>query len=280
MPSITYWYFTGAAIVLWATLALLVSQLNHVPAFLLLAVALLVGGSLSLFQRRAWQFEWRTLLLGLGGIFGYHFLLIMALRLSNPVEANLINYLWPLLIVLLSPVFFSDFRLTVRHLLGGLLGFIGVFLLIASDTALSLDSQNGLGYLLALAAAFTWAVYSLLSKRMTGLSTATIGLFCLLSGAMALVCHFVFETRVSLVVNDWLFLLGLGLGPMGLAFYAWDAGLKRGDPRVIGTLSYLTPLLSTLLLLGFGDNLFEIHLLIALCLIVGGAFISSYRWPR
>jgi drug/metabolite transporter (DMT)-like permease len=280
MPSISYWYFTGAAIVLWATLALLVSQLNHVPPFLLLAVALLVGGSLSLFQRRAWQFEWRTLLLGLGGIFGYHFLLIMALRLSSPVEANLINYLWPLLIVLLSPVFFSDFRLTMRHLLGGLLGFIGVFLLIASDSALSLDSQNGLGYLLALAAAFTWAVYSLLSKRMTGLSTATIGLFCLLSGALALACHFVFETHVSLVVNDWLFLLGLGLGPMGLAFYAWDAGLKRGDPRVIGTLSYLTPLLSTLLLLSFGDSLFEIHLLAALCLIVGGAFISSYRWPR
>lgn len=270
-----YLIFTTAAIVLWATLAVLVSRLAHVPPFFLLSVTLLVGGALSIAQYAKWQFEWRTLAFGVTGIFGYHFLLIMALRLANPVEANLINYLWPLLIVVLSPVILRGFSVTVLHMLGASMGFSGVYLLMGKPEALDPSGTTLWGYLMALSAAVVWACYSLISKRLAAVRTATVGLYCLISGALALIIHLMIEDRVSVATGDWWHLMALGLGPMGAAFYAWDAGLKRGDPRVIGTLSYLTPLLSTLLLLWVGNRSMETHVLAAMVLIVGGAFVST-----
>jgi len=272
-----YLFFSGLAIFLWATLALMVTQLSHLPPFLMLAITLIIGGSLSLPQYRQWQLDWRLLLFGIGGIFGYHFLLFMALRLAEPIEANLINYLWPLLIVLLTPLFLSGFRLSARHVGGGLLGFTGVYLLVNGPGAIHFSSHAWLGYSLAFAAAFFWASYSLLSKRFTGMRTATVGLFCLLGGLLCLGVHALIEPSTVIHSRDWYFLIALGLGPMGIAFYAWDAGLKKGDPRVIGTLSYLTPLMSTGLLFLFTPRPFAWHLVVALLLIVGGAFVGSYR---
>jgi drug/metabolite transporter (DMT)-like permease len=69
----------------------------------------------------------------------------------------------------------------------------------------------------------------------------------------------------------------MGLGPMGVAFYLWDAALKKGDPRHIGVLSYLTPLGSSLLLLWVLDRAFNVLLLCAIVCIVGAGWWSSYR---
>lgn len=275
-----YFFYTGMAIALWATFASLVSEVSHMPPFFILAITLGIGGCLSIARYRQWQLSWRLLLFGVAGIFGYHFLLVMAFRLAPPVEANLINYLWPLLIVLLSPLILPGFRLAWTHWLGGGLGFSGLVVLVGDWQTLHFNGADFLGYLLALAAALVWASYSLISKRLKSMSTATIGLFCLLSGAIALLMHWGLEPNVSLSSGDWWRLLALGLGPMGMAFYCWDAGLKKGDPRIIGTLSYLTPLLSTLLLLVISRRGFEWPVFIALVLIVGGAFVSSYRLSR
>jgi drug/metabolite transporter (DMT)-like permease len=72
------------------------------------------------------------------------------------------------------------------------------------------------------------------------------------------------------------FLLLLGLGPMGAAFYLWDRALKDGDPRVVGTLAYLTPLLSTVLVATFGGGRLGSTSLGAMGLIVGGAVVGTW----
>ena len=275
-----YLFFASLAILLWSTLAVLVTQLDHLPPFLLLAITLTIGGSLSIFRFRQWQLDWKLIVFGIAGIFGYHFLLFMALRLAAPVEANLINYLWPLLIVLLSPIYLSGFHLTSQHFIGGVMGFSGVYLLVNGPSTMELSSDSWLGYLLAFSAAIFWASYSLLSKRFSRMRTATVGLFCILGGILAFAAHCLTEPQTNIETQDWLYLTALGLGPMGIAFYAWDKGLKTGDPRTIGTLSYFTPLLSTFLLLLFGDQDFQYHLIVALVLIVGGALIGSFRFKR
>src|SRR5688500_11680258 len=94
-----------AAILLWSALAYLALKLSHVPPFLLVGSALAIGSLCSVHKISQWRVSYRTLLLGIYGIFGFHFCLFLALRYAPPVEANLINYLWPLLIVVLSPVF-------------------------------------------------------------------------------------------------------------------------------------------------------------------------------
>jgi len=264
-----------AAIALWSTLALLGTRLRAVPPFLLVGVALLLG---SVFGLRGGFGRARpaVLLLGVYGLFAYHFCLFMALRLAPPVEANLVNYLWPLLIVVLSPALLPGTRLTARHVAGALLGFAGAALLVARG---GLGGGGALlGYGLAALAALIWSTYSLLTKRVGDFPTSTVATFCLASGLLSLGCHALLEPRYWPSGAEWPALLLMGLGPMGAAFYLWDRAMKAGDPRSIGTLAYLTPLASTVLLAVFGGGSLGVTTLVAGGLIVGGAVLGS--WPR
>ena len=266
-----------AAICLWGALALLSLRLVAVPPFMLVGIALTIGGLCGLPSWRNWRVPFKTLLLGCYGLFGYHFCLFLALRYAPPLEANLINYLWPLLIVLLSPVILPNMRLAARHWLGGALGLAGTVLIVLSKGTLTLEASHALGYALAAVAAFMWSSYSLLTRRVPPFATGAIGGFCLVSGILALVAHAVLEPAYRPDTAEWCWLVLLGMGPMGAAFYLWDAALKRGDTRAIGTLAYLTPLLSTTMLAVFGGGRFGVHAALALVLILGGAALGNSR---
>jgi drug/metabolite transporter (DMT)-like permease len=265
------------AIALWATLATLGVSLSHVPPFLLTGLALLIGSivalPLSRFDFRQWRVPPATLALGIYGLFGYHFLLFTAFRHAPPVEANLVNYLWPLGIVVMAPLFLPGVRLGLVHVLAALLGFGGAALVILGGR--SLTGGFAWGYLPALGAAFVWASYSLMTKRVRPFPTAAIGLFGLVSGVLSLVCHALMEPAVSLSSRDWGLITLMGLGPLGAAFFLWDAALKRGDARHIGLLSFLTPLLSTLLLLAVRGERPSATVGIAAAMIVGGAVLGT-----
>ena len=269
--------FAGAAILLWGSLALLSSGLGHLPPLLTAGIALSIGGALGLARVRDWRVPLGTFLIGVGGIFGYHALLFTAFRLAPVLEANLVNYLWPLLIVVLSPVLLKGYTLRPHHVLGAVMGLAGAAIIVTGG---SLHPQTASipGYLLAAAAALIWAVYSLLTKRVLVLSSGAVGGFCLASGALSLLL-FLLQTGPQgftvIRAPDWPILVLLGVGPMGAAFFLWDAALKRGDPRVIGSLSYLTPLLSTLALVMGGGKPLSLIAGAAMALIVAGAVVGS-----
>jgi drug/metabolite transporter (DMT)-like permease len=266
------------AIALWAGLASLGLALKHLPPFLLTGIALVIGSVPAWPLVRQWKVPPATLALGVCGLFGYHFLLFIALRVAPAVEANLVNYLWPLFIVVLAPVFLPGLSLRPGHLLGALLGFSG-----AAVAILGAGSASGTwswGYLPALGAAFLWASYSLLTRRVTPFPTAAIGLFGLVSGVLSLACHAVLETTVVPSARDGLLLLVMGLGPLGAAFFLWDRALKLGDARQIGVLSYLTPLLSTALLLIVTGRGLSWNIAAAAALIVGGAVLGTRNRER
>ena len=273
------------AIALWGTLAALGVALAHVPPFLLTGLALCVGGLLALplsrFEVSRWRVPLPTLALGVGGLFGFHFLPFMALRLAPPVQANLINYLWPLFMVLLSPWLLPGMRLQAVHIAAALLGFAGAALVILGDPAGAGQQAGGWswGYLLALLSALVWASYSLLTRRVPHFPTAAIGGFALLSGLLSLVCHALLEPAVALTGRDMLLIGALGLGPMGAAFFLWDMALKRGDTRQIGILSYLTPLASTGMLVLVGDRAFTWNIGLAALMIVGAALLGTRAKP-
>lgn len=196
----------------------------------------------------------------------------MALRNAPPVQANLVNYLWPLGMVVLAPLFLPGIPLRARHVLAALLGFAGAGLAITGGQAL----QGGLtwGYGAALASAFVWASYSLLTQRVPPFPTAAIGLFAAVSGLLSLGCHALLEAPVSPAPQDWLWLALMGLGPLGAAFFLWDAALKRGNAQQIGLLSFLTPLLSTLLLLWSSGQAISLSVAGAATLIIGAAWLG------
>lgn len=273
------------AIALWSTLALLTAATGKVPPFLLTALTFGIGGLVGLFAAlrgpglkvllqppSAW-------LHGIGGLFGYHFLYFTALKLAPPAEAGLINYLWPLLIVLLSATL-PGHRLRAPHVLGALLGLSGVILILAGK-GLG-DGLNGFsahalpGYLAAFAAAFIWAAYSVTSRRFGRVPTEAVAGFCLGTAALSFLCHLMIEPPIwPDGLGEWLAVAALGIGPVGAAFYAWDVGMKRGDVRFLGVASYAAPALSTLLLVlsGFAEATWS--LAIACLLIVGGAGMAA-----
>lgn len=270
------------AIVIWASLAGLGVALAHVPPFLLTGLGLLVGSLIALplsrFDWRQWRVPPKTLAVGVYGLFGFHFLLFIALRHAPPVQANLVNYLWPLGIVVMAPLFVPGVALTSRHVFAALLGFAGAALAILGGRATDPNAPLwAWGYIPALMSAFIWASYSLLTQRVKAFPTAAVGSFALVSGLLALLCHAWLEPSTELSAKDWALIALLGLGPLGGSFFMWDAALKRGDARQIGVLSFLTPLLSTLVLLVLAREIPGWPVGLAAAMIVGAAVIATRR---
>jgi drug/metabolite transporter (DMT)-like permease len=272
-----------AAIALWGTLAPLGVQLAHIPPFLLTGLGLLVGSVIALplsqFRLSRWKVPLPTLLVGIYGLFGFHFLLFMALRTAPAVEANLINYLWPLGMVVMAPLFLQGVRLHTRHIVAALIGFCGAAIAIlgrggSGSSGFAADGFQT-GYVIALASAFVWASYSLLTRRLPRFATSAVGTFAAASGLLSLVCHAWLEPSVALSPQDWLLIGILGLGPLGGAFFLWDAAIKIGDTRRIGLLAFATPILSTVLLLLSTQQALQWNVAIAAALVVGAAWWGS-----
>ena len=269
------------AVLLWALLALFTVGSAPVPPLLLNALCFAIGGTLGLIWTAAtgelpWlrQVPLGVYLFGTAGLFGYHALYFSALRLAPAAEAGLIAYLWPLLIVLFSGLLPGE-RLRPGHLVGALFGFAGAALIVTGGTA-GFRTEYMPGYLLALGCALTWSTYSVVSRRFSAAPTASVAVFCLGTALLSGLLHLAFETTVwPEDAAGWLAVTALGLGPVGLAFYVWDIGVKRGDIQLLGTSSYAAPLLSTLLLVVTGIAAPSWTLAIAAVLITVGALIAS-----
>lgn len=274
------------AILLWSSLAVLTAVSGTLPPFQLLALSFAVGGvfgSLLIRRRGSLRQGLRQPLPALAlaslALFGYHALYFYALKRAPVIEANLINYTWPLLIVVFAAVLAGQ---TVRgyQWFGTLLGFLAAALVVTRGETISLEARFLSGYAAALGAALIWAAYSVLNRRYSEVpSTAIVGP-CLITALAGGIAHLLFEQTVSLSWTQWLIVLGMGLGPVGGAFWLWDSGTKRGDLVLLGSLSYSAPLLSTALLVLFGQSRFHWSQLVALACLIVGAALSSYRSVR
>lgn len=270
-----------SAILMWSLLALFTAASGTMPPFQLSAICFAIGSlpgivvlalkpeRLALLKQPA-----KVWIVGIAGLFGYHFLYFTALRNAPAVEASLIAYLWPLLIVVGSALLPGE-RLRWYHVLGALLGLFGTILIVARD-GIEFDDAYMLGYGAALACAFTWAAYSLLSRRFDAVSTDVVTAFCIATSILSLLCHLGLEQTVwPETASQWLAIAGLGLLPVGAAFYAWDYGVKNGDIQLLGVASYAAPVLSTLILVLFGFAEPSWRVALACLFVTGGAVLAA-----
>jgi drug/metabolite transporter (DMT)-like permease len=271
-----------SAVAMWALLALLTDASGEVPPFLLSAITFAIGTLVGLAARllaparpQPAQIPPVVWLIGIAGLFGYHFFYFTALRSAPAVEASLIAYLWPLLIVLGSALMPGE-RLRWHHVAGALLGLAGTALIVTGGGGVTFDPQYLFGYAMAGLCAVIWSAYSLLSRRFPAVPTGVVTWFCAATSVLSLVCHLLLEeTVLPAGAGQWLAVLGLGLMPVGAAFYAWDHGVKRGNIQVLGAASYAAPLLSTLILIAAGFAEPTLRILAACVLITGGAVLAA-----
>ncbi len=280
----------AGAIALWSTLALATTAAGPVPPFQMTAMAFALAFALALAK---WLVRRESILahlrlpmavwvIGIGGLLGYHVCYFAALAWAPPVEANLINYLWPLLIVVFSGWLPGE-RLGWWHIAGAASGLAGTALVVgaAGGGIAGWRAEYAAGYAAALAAALAWSGYSVLSRRWGTIATDAVGGFCGATALLALGLHLAFERFYLPQGDEWLAILALGLGPVGVAFYLWDYGVKHGDIKALGAMSYATPLVSTALLVVFGRAEASVTLMLATVLIVGGAALAARDlWRR
>ncbi|WP_372596892.1 DMT family transporter [Amphritea sp.] len=273
----------SVSIFLWGTLALLTRLTEgRIPPFQLMAMTFALAfllmslnwwrqGHLGLRHLRQPKLAW---FLGVGGYFGYHFCYFLAMTKAPAVSVSLIAYLWPLLIVLFASLLPGE-NLLKRHLLGAVLALYGCWLLIGEGSD-GFNPHYLSGYLLALSCAFIWSGYSVLSRLVKQVSTDAAGWFCGITALLALICHRLWETTVwPESAMQWTGVIGLGLGPVGIAFFTWDYGIKHGNLQLLGVLAYSAPLISALLLVMTGLAKADLNLMLACLAIVCGSLIAG-----
>jgi drug/metabolite transporter (DMT)-like permease len=269
----------SSAILMWSLLALFTIGSAPVPPLMLNAICFGIGGMIGLVWTARNGFgvlrgiSWKVYAFGAAGLFGYHFLYFTAFRLSPTAETGLIAYLWPLFIVLMSGLLPGE-RLRAPHVIGALIAFAGAAMIVLGRQTGAAGSALGLA--LAFVCAVTWAGYSVLSRRLGAVPTESVTIFCLATAVLSLVSHLALEETVWPVgAMGWAAVLGLGIGPVGAAFFTWDVGMKRGDIQLLGVASYAAPLLSTLALVAAGIAKPTWTIALAAVLITAGAALAA-----
>ncbi|WP_224824896.1 DMT family transporter [Cognatishimia sp. MH4019] len=270
------------AILLWSMLALFTEGSRPVPPLLLNALCFTVGGVIGLIwlvtkgnPKRLKAVPLGVYVFGTAGLFGYHFLYFSALRMAPPAQAGLIAYLWPLLIVLFSGLLPGE-SLRTGHVIGALIGLCGAAVILFADGIGAVDQAALPGYGLALLCALTWSGYSVFSRRLGDTPTESVAVFCVTTALLSALAHLALEPTIwPDDAGSWLSVIALGLGPVGLAFYVWDIGVKRGNIQLLGVASYAAPLLSTLILVMAGVAEPTLSLALAAALITGGAILAA-----
>lgn len=267
------------AILLWSSAASLITALNDIPPIELLALSHLFGffyvGFYRFYKNKSlkpfFSASIKNYLIGLLGVSFAILLYYIGMRNAPPLEANLLNYLWPILIVLISALV-NKKRLSKKITLSVSMGFIGAFLLISKDSGLSFDIQSG--HIMAFTGAVLWAYFCVISKKIN-LNQDHMVLIFALSSIILLIASALFEDMAmpSTLVDYILLIL---LGTLATAYIFWNYAMKHGDADVIAVYAYIIPFFSNILLIAFGLAETSPRIYLAMTFIFGGIIVISF----
>ena len=168
----------SSAIMMWSLLALFTSTTHGIPPFQLLFLTFSIAAGFGLLFiiiknkniLKTFRLPIKVWVIGVGGLFGYHFFYFTALANAPVEDASLIAYLWPLLIVLLSSLTLGE-KLHWFHITGAFSALFGALILLGGTGDFSFSAQYGFGYAMALISALIWSTYSVLNRTISHVPT-------------------------------------------------------------------------------------------------------------
>ena len=269
------------AVAFWGTSSLVIVFLGDVPAgALLLATHAIGAAALSVLavarhsptRTPSIRITPRFVGVALLGTLVYQTCYVNGLRLAPAGEANLLNYLWPTFTAALAVPLRGE-HLSKRVSVALLAGLAGSAVLVGGLAAGEYP-QRYLGYTLAFGGAVAWGAYSNLIARLPG-SAVDHQRCILVIGALAFLPVAALEGFGSLGLHDVAGVAFLGIGSVALAAVCWQSAMARGPVGLVASAAYVTPLLSTLMLVVLAGQPADWRLGAGLLLVLIAGVLSS-----
>ncbi len=210
--------------------------------------------------------------LGVLGSFVYYVLLYGAFGIAKAQEVFVINYLWPVLIVIFA-VFILKEPLTLLKIISFLLSFIGVVVIVTKGNITSIVFSNLKGDLLAFFGAVSFALFSVLGKNAKYDETVAVFIYFLSSFAASLlfipfstIRHLDFSIVFWLVIN--------GVFANGISYIFWFYALKKGNIHIVSNAVYMTPFVGLLFISLFLKEKIYSYSIVALVFIISGILLQ------
>ncbi len=273
-----------ATIFLWSLSALFISWTPEIPPFLLAACTSAFGFVLFAFRWMKSREKFDTAIrqpvqvwiLFAVAVIAYRGFYLSGLKIAPTVEANLLNYLWPLLIVVFG-AFVNRKMPTPTVLCGAVAGLCGVGLLLTPSGIAASSLNITSGHILAFLGAVCWSGYSVATRLMKADSSDLIGVMHGVAVLIFIAFHVAFEPSVAWERVDMYHVAGvteLGLA-ISLGYSWWDEAMSRGDQHQIAIGANFIPLLSTIWLVLFGSQAITQRVICAAGLIIVGSYIAK-----
>ncbi len=273
---------------LWGSVAavgkLLLADLNNLQvlffanlfAFLGLFFIVLFQGKKTIIQtytkRDYFTFAW----MGFLGVFLYTFFFYGALQVLPAQEAFIVNYLWPIMVVVFAVLILKE-QTTSRKILGIICSFLGVLIVITKGDFSTLQFGNILGILSAIAGAAVYGLFSVLGKKQNYDKFVSIMFYYFFSFFYALIAVLLFSEIPQISFYQLTGLIWLGIFASGLGFVFWFLALKYGDTAKMSNMIFLTPFISLVYIYFLVGEKILTSSVIGLVVIVAGILIQSIR---
>ncbi len=280
-----------STVFIWATMAAMVKKMlfdipnlqtlsvSSVFAFLFLWIVNIKTGTIKLMKN--YTIKEYGVMSGLGfvGLFLYSALYYYGLSQLSSQEACILNYLWPIMLVLFSCIILKE-KLTVMKIVAMGCSFLGIVILSMGNG----DATGGntwIGMVSCIVAAACYGLFSVLNKKADMNQNITMMVIWLTVAVCAGILGIMTETWVPIKGVQWIGMLWLGVVIDAVAYLLWALALKGTEnTAAIANLAYLTPFLSLIISAIFLKEAIELRAVAALVFIIGGILLQSFYDKR
>ena len=272
---------------IWSTLAtvakLLLSDIPNLEAlaisslfaFLFLVVINIKNGMIKELKKYSLKDYLKMAGLGFLGLFMYSALYYFGITQLTSQEACILNYLWPIMLVLFSCIILKE-KLTVIKAVAMLCSFAGIIILSTGSGTASGEKAVA-GIVSCIVAAACYGLFSVLNKKADYNQNIAMMIIWLTTAVCSAITGAFTEEWVAIRPTQWLGLIWLGVVIDAVAYLLWAIALRGAENTAkIANLAYLTPFLSLIVSAIVLDEKITLRSLTALVFIVGGIVVQSF----
>jgi len=220
-------------------------------------------------------FDWfHAVFLGFLGTYLYYILLYFGYAQAQGIEVLILQYSWPIFVVILSVVILKE-RFTGKKLLTIMVGFFGVFLVLTKGNFAQIHLDNFWVDILVILAAFSAASFSVLSKRVHFELYTMITIF-FLTATVASFASMILLSEVLLPPKNAIIpILINGFFVNGYSYILWIKALKESEASFVAPFVFLTPIISIFYLIIFFQEPFLPVYGFGLFALIGGGLLNN-----